>query len=129
MVFLDTVDGVTDSRYVPSSFSVEPRGFGRAENVHWKTSDDGIERSRIQASKLQHLYSVRIRKRMTEKSTSAQQFAALSGISYDRLLKVLRGDVIMRLEDIASADLILGEVSDFAVREAFMQRRSDPRRG
>jgi hypothetical protein len=120
---------VTDSRYVPSSYSTEPRGFGRAEGLHWKTSNDVTELARIRASKLQHSYSVRIRKRMTDMSVSAKQFAAASGTSYERLLKVLRGDVIMRLEDIASADLVLGEVSEFAVQRALQQSRSASPRG
>jgi hypothetical protein len=107
---------------VPASYSLEPTAFGYAMTLRWKTSEDQIEAARIQASKIQHLYAVRIRQRMADESVTPKRFATESRISYDRLMKVLRGDVIMRLEDIASADLTLKEVSEFAVHDASRRR-------
>jgi predicted transcriptional regulator len=110
-------------------FTLERTGFGRAAALRWKTSNSPMEQTRINAANLQHLYCVRIRERMTKKLMTAKQFAEASNISYDRLLKVLRGDIIMRLEDIAAADLILGEVSEFARKEAMLLKQPDARRG
>ena len=110
-------------------FTLERTGFGRAAALRWKTSNSPIEKIRINAAKLQHHYCVRIRERMTNELMTAKQFAEASNISYDRLLKVLRGDIIMRLEDIAAADLILGEVSEFAYRDAMLLKRAEARRG
>ena len=122
------MEGVTDSRYVPRDLSDQPAGFGRGENLIWKTSDVPVESTRIRAAKIQHFYSLRIRKRMADKPMSAKQFASESGIRYDRLMKVLRGEMIMRLEDIAAADLVLDEVSELAVRVANRWRKvqADP---
>jgi hypothetical protein len=41
-------------------------------------------------------------------ASKTQRYAALTGTSYDRLMKMLRGEIVMRLEDIAIADAILG---------------------
>ena len=114
---------MTDSRYVPRSLSDEPGSFGRAELLRWKTSDTIAGSARIRAARLQHLYAIRIRKRIIDERTTAKEFASNAGISYDRLMKVLRGEMIMRLEDIAAADLILGEVSELAIREANRRRQ------
>lgn len=114
---------MTDSRYVPRSLSDEPGSFGRAELLRWKTSDTIAGSARIRAARLQHLYAIRIRKRIIDERTTAKEFASNAGISYDRLMKVLRGEMIMRLEDIAAADLVLGEVSEFATRDAVRRRQ------
>jgi hypothetical protein len=114
---------MTDSRYVPRDLSDEPAGFGRAAILKWKSSDSIGGAARIRAANIQHFYTIRIRKRITDELMTAKQFAAKSGISYDRLMKVLRGEMIMRLEDIAAADLILGEVSELAIRDANRRRQ------
>lgn len=128
LVLFGTVEGVTDSRYVPRNLSDQPAGFGHGESLIWKTSDVTVELTRIEAAKIQHFYSLRIRKRMVDKPMSAKQFASESGIRYDRLMKVLRGEMIMRLEDIGAADLVLGEVSELAVEIANRRRKvqADP---
>jgi hypothetical protein len=63
------------------------------------------------AARYQHIYALRIRARMKAKNHNAKSYAAAAGVRYDRLVKVLRGHAIMRLEDIAAADGILGQVS------------------
>lgn len=37
---------------------------------------------------------------------SVKGLATAAGVSYDRMARVLRGDAIMRLEDVAAADLV-----------------------
>ena len=108
---------------MPRALSDEPGSFGRAEVLRWKTSDTIAGSARIRAARLQHFYAIRIRKRIIDERTTAKEFASKSGISYDRLMKVLRGEMIMRLEDIAAADLVLGEVSEFATRDAVRRRQ------
>ena len=108
---------------MPRNLSDEPGSFGQAEVLRWKSGESVGDATRIRAAKLQHFYSIRIRQRIKDKRLTAKQFASESGISYDRLMKVLRGEMIMRLEDIAAADLILGEVSELAIREANRRRQ------
>ncbi|WBM79120.1 hypothetical protein KIV56_11520 [Cryobacterium breve] len=76
----------------------------------------------LAAAKLQHLYAMRIRARIRSAENSGPQslkaYAAASGIKYDRVLTILRGETVLRLDDIAMADLILGEVSEVSRAEA-----------
>ena len=46
-------------------------------------------------------------KRGAGSASKTQRYAALTGNSYDRLVKMLRGEIIMRLEDMAIADVHL----------------------
>lgn len=42
-----------------------------------------------------------------------KMLAAKTGASYPRLLRALRGEVVLRLDDIAWADMVLGQISEF----------------
>ncbi|TFB95733.1 MULTISPECIES: hypothetical protein [unclassified Cryobacterium] len=55
---------------------------------------------------------------MIKKRLTLKAYARATGSSYDRIAKMLRGEIIMRLEDIANADIILDEISDYARAEA-----------
>lgn len=121
---------MSDPRYAPRDCAVDQARFGKADELTWKTSEalmaiypklaDTETRARalLLAAKLQHHYVLRIRKRLKETRTEAKSFAADAGIGYDRMVKVLRGAAILRLEDLAMADVLIGEVSEFAVRNA-----------
>jgi AraC-like DNA-binding protein len=87
------------------------------------------EKARARAAELQHWYVLRIRERMVARDLSVKQYAAEAGMSYYRLARLLRGEVILRLEDIAMADLILGEVSEAArvAAERDRTRRAEAR--
>ncbi|MCY7286943.1 MAG: hypothetical protein LH624_01485 [Cryobacterium sp.] len=121
-------------RYVPRSVCAEPDGFGKASGVRWVAPTDEQSAALVRAARLQHLYAVRIRTRAKAISngtvpvsasgplaarpgadtTPLKTLAKLSGRSYPTLLRCLRGEVVMRLEDIAWADLVLGEISEQA---------------
>ena len=122
-------------RYVPRSVCAEPDGFGKASGVRWVPATDEHSAALVRAARLQHLYAVRIRTRANaiakgkvtpnesgplaarpgaDTTTPLKMLARLSGRSYPRLLRCLRGEVVMRLEDIAWADLVLGEISEQA---------------
>jgi transcriptional regulator with XRE-family HTH domain len=78
--------------------------------------------SQLGAARLQHLYALRIRQALKSKNRSLKQFAADSGVGYDRMTKMLRGQALMRLEDIAAADHLLGPVGELARYEAEARR-------
>ncbi len=102
---------MADPRYRPQSYCAEPRAFGHAETVKWReVAPEEMVRSRT--AQLQHLYAVRIRNRLRAKNRSLAGYAREVGSSYDRMTKVLRGVLPMRLDDIAAADIILGGVSE-----------------
>jgi hypothetical protein len=58
-----------------------------------------------QTSDLRAVFAARKKSGVASKT---QRYAVLTGNSYDRLIKMLRGEVVMRLEDMAIADALLG---------------------
>ena len=117
-----SLNSVTNSKYAPRDSTFEPQGFGRVEQIRWKTGTLPTEKARAGAAQMQHVYALRIRQRIDARNWSAAQYAQLAGTSYDRLMKLLRGEIILRLEDIAMADLLVGEVSDGAIALAATTR-------
>ncbi|SEB73577.1 hypothetical protein SAMN04489806_1642 [Paramicrobacterium humi] len=69
------------------------------------------EHHRLNAAKLQHAYVVRIRAQGADRGLSVKALASAMGTTYQRLSKMLRGEVIMRLEDLAAAEQILGGIT------------------
>lgn len=119
---------MNEARYVPCNYAVEEAAFGRAENIKWRSDVPDDERAKARAAAAQHRYVVRIRSRMRIKKLSASAYARKAGTGYDRFMKVLRGYTIMRLEDIAAADLILGQISDMGFDEAARAAQAEARR-
>lgn len=115
---VDTLCGVPDPRYTPRDFAENPRAFGHDADLVWKKQETSELRVVRRAAQLQHLYAVRIRARIKKGPGSLKGYAQLSGIKYDRLVKLLRGEVILRLDDIALADILLGEVSEISLVQA-----------
>jgi hypothetical protein len=100
-----------------------PEGFGRRSDVQWTKPANAQEEGFVAAARLQHRYVLRIRERMAAERLNSKAYAARSGTSVQRLLRILRGEVILRLEDIALADAVLGQISEFAVYDADRARK------
>lgn len=96
---------MSNPRYRPRAFTLEPFGFGRVETIKW---DEATPPARLRAAQLQHQYAIEIRTLALKTFGSIKAYAETIGQSEDRLLKVLRGDAIMRLEDLAAAQVHLG---------------------
>lgn len=62
----------------------------------------------LQAAKIQHFFAWRIRSELKRLGRPAKSYAIFAHTSYDRLMKMLRGEVIMRLEDLGRAELYFG---------------------
>lgn len=74
----------------------------------------------MRAAVMQHQYAYRIRGRARRRYGTLSKFASEAHMTYDRLMKILRGEAIMRLEDVAQAEYMLwGILEDLD--------RSDPR--
>ena len=100
---------MSDPRYRPRDFCVHPERFGEVGQVEWKAAE-ASDRIRLGAARLQHEWSKVIRRRLGEERVSLKVFATRAGTSYDRAAKVFRGETIMRFEDLAAAELLLGGV-------------------
>lgn len=141
---------VTNPRYTPRDFCAEPESFGRAETVKWLPAADPRTAGLRRAAQLQHSYAVRIRARAKAvafnpraveiapdpntplaahpgaqaKHSPLEVLASHMGTSYPRLLRCLRGEIVMRLDDIAWADIVLGQISERSLQAAVARARS-----
>jgi hypothetical protein len=113
----NTITQVSSPRYRPKSYSLDPESFGKGP-VAWRglslnASED--EKDQLGASLRQHAIARAIRTFAQSQHGSVRKYADVNGINYQRLAGVLRGDLILRLEDIASAERNLGlTVEDWA---------------
>jgi predicted transcriptional regulator len=72
------------------------------------TSANGpTEHAQYIAARHQHQNTLKLRRGLKELALSTEEFASLAGVSYDRMAKMLRGVLIMRLEDIAMAEYLV----------------------
>ncbi|MFJ3490613.1 helix-turn-helix domain-containing protein [Leifsonia aquatica] len=101
---------VSDPKFRPREYMVDPAGFGRVESSKFLEPSGSIEDAvRIRASKWQHTFAYLTRDLMRAKRLNQKDLAARSHMSYDRVSRVLRGDVLLRLEDMAAFERVLGE--------------------
>lgn len=98
---------MSNPRFRPRDYTSEPGAFGRATTIEWIAQDSAFGQDRAQAAWLQHLYAARITQRLRDQKKTLAKYADLAGVGYDRMSKVLRGEAVMRLEDIAQAERIL----------------------
>jgi len=98
---------MTSHRYVPRSFTLDPLDFGRpGVELRWRTPPETVpEIDQYTASQVQHHWAVRIRAAVerAREYSSVKDFAAANGFDYAKLSRVLRGENVMRLDDIAAA--------------------------
>lgn len=86
------------------------RHFGKVPAIQWLISTTELERSRIEAARLQHSFAVRISKRLRDESHSIRTDAKLAGSGYDWMTKVFRGEADMQVEDVSDAERLLGGI-------------------
>ncbi len=94
-------------KYVPREWAIDPELFGRSAAIEWKRPTNEIELRQQYAARIQNLYATRIRARLKLRKMKLTAYAARTGKGYDRLSKVLRGEVLMRIEDVADAEYLL----------------------
>lgn len=88
-------------RYVPRSFAVDPAEFGRAEAVEWRACAPGADAARS-GSILQHRIAWQVRRAIRLGSgKTIKGFAYAQQLNYERLTAMLRGEIVMHLDDAA----------------------------
>lgn len=107
MSVIYAAERVSDPRFRPHQFTSEPDAFGKAAIITWLPAGPGGE-DQLMASQFQHTYAVAIRAEARRRYGSLKEYAKAAGVDYQRLTKLLRGEAIMRLEDVASARRHLG---------------------
>ena len=104
---------MSDPRFQPRLMA-EPfdrHKFGKTVEISWLEGSTELEKRRIAAARLQHALAVQITARLREKRQNIRVYAEHAGVSYDRMAKVLRGEALLRLEDVADAERILGSMT------------------
>lgn len=109
---------MSDPRYVPRSFLVEPRDFGRRPSPQWRLIEDDWtfqQRAQLDASISQHgiSYGVRAIYMRPPHVTKITDLAEELEVEYNRLQKMLGGLVIMQMEDLARLRLLVGTRLDY----------------
>ncbi len=109
---------MSDPRYVPRDFLVEPRDFGRRPSPQWRPIDDDWSferRAQLDASISQHQISYGVRELYMQKPrvTKITDLAVELEVEYNRLQKMLGGLVIMQMIDLARLRLLVGTRLDY----------------
>ncbi|TFC18605.1 XRE family transcriptional regulator [Cryobacterium algoritolerans] len=103
---------MTDPRFRPRDYCEPPHYFGKDRPVAWRQGEglSGTALDQLGAARWQHAQARKIRAALVEDKLTAMQYADKVGIDYARLGRILRGDIIMRVEDIINAErnLLLG---------------------
>jgi|SRR5699024_3003516 len=101
---------MSDPRFVPRNYATIPSHFGKSTTIHWVRPKSRMQEERLVAAQIQHVFAFRVWNRLKFLDRTISDYAKAIDVSYDRTAKVLRGVTIMRLEDIAAAEIELGEI-------------------
>ena len=109
---------MSDPRYVPRSFLIEPRDFGRRPFPDWRPVDGDWtleKRAQLDASVSQHQISYGVRELYMQKPrmTKITDLAVELDVEYNRLQKMLGGLIIMQMVDLARLRLLVGTRLDY----------------
>lgn len=103
---------MSDPRFRPRDMAApsDRHLFGKARKIDWMEAHTKLEESRIEAARLQHVFAIKITDRLRDQGGTIRGYAELADIGYDRMAKVLRGEAVMRLEDVSDAERLLGGI-------------------
>ncbi|GEC74190.1 hypothetical protein GCM10010213_03360 [Microbacterium maritypicum] len=109
---------MSDPRYVPRDFLIEPRDFGRSPSPRWQRAEDDWtleKRAQLDASISQHQISYGVRERYMQKPrmTKITDLAVELEVEYYRLQKMLSGQIVMQMVDLARLRLLIGPRLDY----------------
>lgn len=99
-------------RYIPRNYAENPHEFGKVEHIRWPTPELVADRELASAAHLQHYFSHRILTRLRELGLSLRKYAAMTEQNYDRVIKVYRGNTVLKIEEVFRAERLLGNVID-----------------
>lgn len=94
---------MSSPRFVPKSYALNPKQFGSSESIRWRSVRTEGELDNLISAQVHHLVALRVRRVIVSSGSTIEATAAEHGMG-DQLGRLLRGDVVMRLEHIAWAD-------------------------
>jgi hypothetical protein len=90
---------VPTKAYTPRKFVEEESPFGWAEHPPW-VRPAGEPDEHLRGSVVQHLYARFFNRKFADKWADVQTFCTSEGVKYDRLTRVLKGQMVLKLEEI-----------------------------
>ena len=89
-----------NARFEPRLYFRPPESFGRTANPDpgGDVGDDGYRAAAV----IQHQACFLLRQALKEKKLSLPQFAEQVGVRPDRMRRILRGEIVMQLTDMAN---------------------------
>lgn len=100
----------------PRDYAVVPRAFGRVPNIDWHEAS--LDVNELMAAKIQHQQCWLIRDAIYTQFPGRQGtrvFAEASGRDYDQVNRMLRGEITIKIYDLAAAKLVFGDRIDLNV--------------
>lgn len=107
---------MTNPRFRPRQYAHIPSEFGKFDVITWNPPASPEDNDRLWAAKVHHTFACRINRRLRERRETVAKYAEMTGTGYDRMGKMLRGDVLIKFEDIAQADRLLGRIVNLKPR-------------
>jgi hypothetical protein len=93
---------VSNPSYRPKSFSTEPLQFGKSLNIGWKPVEPGTEELHLAVTER---YSYR----------RLKGYTSAIGKPYEQFRRIMRGDAVLHLRDLAEAKVHFGDSIDLNV--------------
>ncbi len=99
-----------------------PPDFGKKLNPEF-VDETGENSAQISGAMVQHVFAKGIREALTERGMSLLELSEWTGLNYQRLTRMLRGSVVMRIDDIGIFARHLPEAFDSSVGKYDPQAR------
>jgi hypothetical protein len=107
------------SKYVPRDLCEDPAMFGRGgSQLRWREDPmSSTDLDQLAASQAQHRYARQMRAFIKGRFRTVQNYSDLNELNYARLSRMLRGEIVMTLADVAAAERTLPGVFERLKRE------------
>jgi hypothetical protein len=93
---------VTKPLFIPMAWSSTPDGFGTSRRMRWR-DDRGLSEKDLDwlaLAKIQHEWAWRVHNALARVDMSVKEYAEREGLNYWRVLRLLNGQIVLRLEDV-----------------------------
>lgn len=107
---------MSNPRYRPKSFSAEPLQFGKSFTIEWKNVVPETATLHL-ASQIQHQQCVAILRAVQREFTirGLMGYTMVLGRSYEQFRRIMSGDAVIQIRDLAEAKLYFGDALNLNV--------------
>jgi hypothetical protein len=117
----------TGPRYEPRAMLINPREFGRRLYPEFvEETNENV--TQVSGAMVQHMFAKGIRDALMDRGMSVVTLSEMTGLNYQRLTRMLRGSVLMRMDDVGMIARAVPEAFDWVVgrydpRDRFMSEK------